>query len=510
LNISSSSSANNVFVKLANAAIVVVVLAACAFGYSRCVAECLWGHLLSGVDISAAGHALTQDHYSYLSDLRWIDHEWLFEMILATCFKVSGLVGVAALKLGLVELLIALLMVYFLRNKLPILWCAALTILTAAMLAPVLYAPRPHLFSLVLFAASLMLLQAAESHTRRWLLLLPLLIIPWCNLHGGFVSGLGIICTWCLADAATIVFYKRNWSALREKTIWFDGLIVALCFGASLVNPFGWALLVLLKDTLSVTHPEFVDWHPINIATPLGASYLAAVLIAILLLYLSPRKKSWSSLCVLFIAAIQPLAALRHFPFAILAIVIICAPHIAAFLRTRSMNFGTLERFPNWFNVTLASACALGTIALLSTAGKLLGTVSVDQLPLQAVSVIKNSGFKGNLAAPFECADFCLWHLYPQVKTALDWRRGTVFSNTAQTENMAFTYGEGRWDDLLRNHPTDAVLTSKLYASYNLMKLSPGWKQCYADDQYAIFARTGSVAEEELSTAKPTPQVQPF
>src|SRR6185369_1462709 len=90
---------------LAAGALIAMVLALCAFGFSKSVPESLWGHLKAGMDMLALGHPIWKDPYSYISDIPWIDHEWLFEVILAACYKAGGLIGVSLVKLAALELL---------------------------------------------------------------------------------------------------------------------------------------------------------------------------------------------------------------------------------------------------------------------------------------------------------------------------------------------------------------------------------------------------------------------
>jgi len=43
----------------------------------------LWGHVRFGLDILSAGHVPSVDPYSFTSDVMWVNHEWLAEVLFA-------------------------------------------------------------------------------------------------------------------------------------------------------------------------------------------------------------------------------------------------------------------------------------------------------------------------------------------------------------------------------------------------------------------------------------------
>ncbi|HEY9788777.1 MAG TPA: hypothetical protein V6D22_00165 [Candidatus Obscuribacterales bacterium] len=482
-----------------------LVLGACAYIFATSVAECLWGHLRAGLDMAAAGHVILHDPYSYTADIPWIDHEWLFEVMLAQAYKSAGIVGINLLKLAASEALVGLLFIYALWCSLPIISAATVVLLEVLLLGPFLFAPRPHLFSAVFFALTLILLSLGENKSRRFLLLLPLLFVPWCNIHGGFVAGLGVVIVWCAADTLRLLIEGRTWRRLFSR---HAGSNIALCVAAVLavfVNPYGIKLPLFLWQTLSVPRPEIPDWRPIDAATPIGAMYIGIVLCTLFLLIKSSRPKTLPSMAVLLISAIQPFAAMRHVMFGMLALLIIGTPHLADVVKKYSRGGDSLLRLPLWQQRVFAAACGIAFVGLsAASAGKLTRITASPALPRQAVAFIKDSGVTGNMAIPFDWGDYCIWHLWPRIKVNCDWRRETAYSNRELASNIAFTYGVSKWDDLLTRQPTDIVLTSPDYATYNLMMLSKGWQICYQDSLCAVFAKKGSALAARLLSTKLT------
>ena len=50
----------------------------------------LWGHLTFGRDIVASGHAVQVDRYSFTSDVPWVNHEWLAEVVFFEAYRLAG------------------------------------------------------------------------------------------------------------------------------------------------------------------------------------------------------------------------------------------------------------------------------------------------------------------------------------------------------------------------------------------------------------------------------------
>src|SRR5262245_5326085 len=61
----------------------------------------LWGHLVFGRDILANGFTST-DPYSFTSDIPWVNHEWLAEVLFWWAWAGAGGGGLVLLKVALV------------------------------------------------------------------------------------------------------------------------------------------------------------------------------------------------------------------------------------------------------------------------------------------------------------------------------------------------------------------------------------------------------------------------
>ena len=87
----------------------VLLLSFSLFWFSDTIADPdLWGHIRFGEAIIRAGSVVQADIYSYrTSGQRWINHEWLAEVIFARLYNLSGPVNLVGFKLLLSMLLMA-------------------------------------------------------------------------------------------------------------------------------------------------------------------------------------------------------------------------------------------------------------------------------------------------------------------------------------------------------------------------------------------------------------------
>jgi hypothetical protein len=195
---------------------------------------------------------------------------------------------------------------------------------------------------------------------------------------------------------------------------------------------------------------------------------------------------------VLFCAmALAPLVAMRHLALFAAATPVLVGEHIPGawarlFSRTTAKRLSPIAAI-----LPILTAIGLG----VASAGN-VGIIRLDKkvmvYPAAAIDKIKMSGAAGNMVTPFNWGEYAIWHLGPQVKVSMDGRRETLYPDDAYSADLKFEFGTGDWDAVLYNHHTDLVLVDKHAASYNLMRLKPGWVPVYEDFVAAIFAPAGS------------------
>lgn len=455
-----------------------LVLSAVSFILFRTQADPdLWGHIKFGLDILRTGTIIGVDPYSYLtSGQQWINHEWLSEILFASAWKIGGTVGLNTLKI-LVGLSVVLILYRYLSSNLLVPNRAAILTIFDFLLLYVSLAPiRPQIFTVLLFTLVMIVIMKAESKQYRCLWCLPLIIILWVNLHGGFLAGVGIICIWTVLQS---IQNLNNWKQYLPPVI---TSILATC-----INPYGLVLLVFLAKTATIARPEIVDWQPIQIISITGFLYILLLSICIMGFIYTRTERKLVTVILFIVLALMPLIAIRHVSLFAIGAMILATPHLSSiWIRKKILKRNQLS------SILMGSATVFTALLLLFLSFMHINTIVLArsiQYPTKAVALLRQSGVSGNIANEFDWGEYIIWHLGDQLKVSIDGRRETVYSQQIYTQNLNFKFGTGEWNALLKSYNTQMALINRSSATYNLLKLTPGWSLIYQDDSSALFAR---------------------
>lgn len=470
----------------------------------------LWNKLALGAHVWKFGTVPERDTFAFTPVLpRYIEHEWGAGTIFFGVLKFFGPAGLMTLKILLA--FGALGGALATGRKIGCTWetLLVLAIPTAACLLlgyrPVL---RSHTFTYCSFALTLFGLEEIRSG-RRWpVYILPLMMLAWSNIHGGFVAGLGAIAVY----AAFALFTRR-----RTKLMWFTAFA---CGGVTLVNIYGPQFWAYLVPALLNPRPRIAEWQPLPLfANDVFLSFRILFALVVLLLLAAWRrteKKSWPGLTLLALTAALAWHSRRHAPFFGVTALAFAGP----FLQTVLAGFAA--RLPQNLRATvkpsLAVAAVYGIIAIIVAAYSLpnasfvlLSPVGHD--PVREVDILSRAQATGNLAVPFGWGGYCSWRLYPRIKISMDGRYETTFPESTFGMNDDFYEKRGtNWDRLIRDYPVDYVILEFTQArlrpedlldrGYVLIWMTEGHSALMALQKHAAQLQ-GAAAELPLTTINP-------
>jgi len=441
----------------------------------------LWGHLRFALDVLKTGQIRAVDCYSYTTaGQTWINHEWLSETLFGLAWTMGGTIGLQILKIVVGFAILGLLFRFLTSLGIPPLRAVILLIISFLMLMPTAFAVRPHMFTSLGFAFTMIILYQAESGQYKQLWTLPLIFAAWVNLHGGFLAGAAMVALWAFFH---FLGNYRQWSKFLPPLI--------ISAGATLLNPYGIKLPWFLLHTATVKRPEITEWsslHPISIT---GGIYTALLAISVLGLVYSRRPKLKNLVVLFAISAILPFIAIRHVNLFAVAAVVFVGDHAAdawdRLWRSPSRTF-TVK---NWLVAILP---ALAAIFIFLPSLRMIDKINVDKkfYPVTAVAILKNSQAEGNLATSFNWGEYILGHLGPRIKVMMDGRRETVYHPEIYNQYISFNYGLHEWDEILKKFPTEMALLETGSASCNLLALKPEWQLIYKDEVSSLFVKKDS------------------
>jgi hypothetical protein len=485
-----------------------LVIGLCVFWFSDTVADPdLWGHIRFGQEIIRTGAIARTDEYSYRTDgQRWVNHEWLSEVIFAGIYNGFGPSGLISFKVLVSLLIVGLCHLHLCRCGLGPYRSVLLLVLASIPFRMGLGTIRPQIFTYVFLLAELLVLAGSGPGREHRLWCLPTMFAIWVNMHGGVLAGIGILGIWLLAR---IVEEFRNQTGHPLRKLWtfsHVGLLgIASCL-ALLVNPYSGELLRFLLRTATVSRPEISEWTPLGLASMPGLLYLGLLAIGVFGL-IGSRLRKLEVIPVFGVSAILPLVSNRHYPIFALTLIVLCAAHIAdvsnRFWPLASSRFARSRAI-----VAIGLAVSLVLIGLSLPR---FGCLRIDPyyfaFPARAVALLKQCEVRGNMAVPFDWGEYVIWHLGPGVKVSMDGRRETVYSDEIYRQSRNFEQGTGVWNALLRSGPrTDFVLAPFGSPTANLLTGAKDWLPLYKDTLCVLFVRPGFPDLERI-VRRPVPSL---
>ena len=246
-----------------------------------------------------------QDVFSYTPTLNpWVYHEWLTGVLFYPLYQALGAPGLQVLKYGLG--LATMGLVYLtarVRGAHP--FAAALFVVIISTAASHGYNPvRAQVFTFFFFALSLYVLEQARLSGRwRGLLLLPVLQIPWCNLHGGFPAGLGLIALYAAGE-----FLARRPYRPFLLILLFSGL-------ATLINPYGVTYWEYMVRAVTMPRPHITEWASVFRAYQTGLTNFAMIIYLLVLVFtglLGMWQSRWREVTASLALAVTLYLGLKH------------------------------------------------------------------------------------------------------------------------------------------------------------------------------------------------------
>ena len=176
-------------------------------------------HIRAGEWILQTRSVPTQDLFSFTrAGQPWYAWEWLSDIIFALLAGRWGLAGVTVFAGIVIALSAAVLLRHMLWRGSGALLALVLTLLVCGA-SSIHYLARPHIFTLLLFAVSLQMIERDRRQPGRAVWLLVPLSAVWVNLHGGFFA---LPAT--LAALAAAARGRRGWTGrVGRKSGWRAG-----------------------------------------------------------------------------------------------------------------------------------------------------------------------------------------------------------------------------------------------------------------------------------------------
>jgi len=471
-------------------------------------------HIRTGQYIIAHLSVPRYDVFSHITPpLPWFAHEWLSAVIMASIHQGFGLTGVVLFFSFLISLTYFLLFKFVRANGGNLVF-AALVVFLAAVSSTLHWLARPHVFTLILALLWYYVLESYHRSDKNYLFLLPLTMLLWVNLHGGFVIGFVLLAVYLAGCATEALCASAPTNSLSKRKFRTLTCIAFACLLFSLANPAGYEVLLFpFKLALNQSLVDIImEYRSPDFHESLPFKYLLLLTIAILAL--SRAKVNLIELSLVLVFTYMALYSVRHIPLFAIIIAPILARHMDSILEQRDGQLS--QGLKNMaYNLAFVDGqlrghfwpmVALLLIGILAATGVIKFDFDQATMPVAAVQFLKREKIAGQMYNPEQFGDYVIYAEWPAYKVFIDGRID-MYGADRMKEYMNVAMPQPGWEKVLRKYDINFVFDRANSPISQLLVQRDDWRLVYADSVANIFVRD---SVENQRVIRKYPNVKPL
>jgi hypothetical protein len=438
------------------------------------------------------------------SGASWFAWEWLSDVILALLSSAWGLAGVVVLSACVIVLAAWAIFRHMLWRGANALVALGVVLVTVGA-SSIHFLARPHVFTLLLLATSLWMVERDRRRRSAAVWLLIPLSAVWVNLHSGcfaLPACLTVLAAGLAIEAWMDRAHRReSWSACRR----YAGLAAA-CVTASLANPYG---IGLHRHIASYLTSDWIRSAVDEFQSPVFRSeslmHFEVLLLAALLLAgrWMTRGRVADALLVLFWAHLA-LGSVRHVPL----FAMVSAPLVAAELSqlwerraaawpSRSVGrilwalgddlAGSFGRLSVW------SAVLAAAVLLLTPASRWPRDFPESKFPVSLVRAENKRLAQARVFTSDQWGDYLIYHGWPPQKVFID-GRSDFYGPLIGGEYLRLMQGQPDWKSLFDKYAFSMALIPRAWPLAALLDRDPAWRRIGEDRLAVLYERQAGLA----------------
>lgn len=454
-------------------------------------------HLRAGTWMLDNGRILNFDAFSHTRlNQPWINHSWLSEIPMAALYQAFGYGGLNLATAIIIWL--AFLFVYLSGEGGP--YLRAFAVVLAAATSGVYWSARPQIVSLLLAAIfnHILILYRFRGVNRLWLL--PLLMIAWVNLHGGFAIGFILLVVTFVGYTAAFAIGGFRMGEASRGMMWVGGIGLA-CAAAVSLNPFGPRMLLYPFKTVSIGALQnyIQEWQSPNFHTREAQVFIVMWLLTFGAAGFSKRRLEVTDFLLFGVFSGLALLAGRN----IAAFAVVAAPILMRHADSAAAELG--ERWPklrmreshdppkqlmhlvNWALLAVVTAAAIVKVSLP------LDTVTIHKAiaatsPVGAAAYLKAHPAQGEMFNSYNFGGYLAWTLYPETPVYVDGRTD-LYDDEFLAEYLDTYLAGAGWQDGFEKYNIGVVLVEPGAPIARALLARPDWAVRYEDPVAVVIVR---------------------
>ena len=477
-------------------------------------------HIRNGQHMLATHVIARTDSFSYtMPGEPWFAWEWLYDLGAGIVYNHMGLNGVvffsalliAAIFAGLFRLAVA-------RTRYPVI--AALLVVLAVFASSIHFLARPHLFTWGLALIFWEILESATTTRRlRRLFWLPVLMLLWVNIHGGFLVGLALIGLYFLGEIWQLLASQTDEeSAPAGAAARALASVGVLALVATFLNPYGYRLWLHIYAYLGNRFymNNIQEFLSPNFHGAAEKFFAALLLLSLLALAVNRARLRPTHLLVILFSVYFGLYAERNIPIASILLVLTTTPLLAGAVErgSEAAEFAPRARnlFLRWkkfairmagmelgFRGHLLPLAAVVLTAVVCLNGGRLGARAVmrahfdgKRFPVGAAAYLEGHAIRSHVFNPDYWGGYLIYRLGPDYKVFMD-DRHDFYGEPFVRDYIKVKDIQPGWQEVLRKQRVNWVLVPPDWALSNALKELPAWRVLYDDHQAILFARIAPI-----------------
>jgi hypothetical protein len=436
-------------------------------------------HVRLGREILRNRDVPRYDTLTYTRDRSpWVDQSWAFDVGLALLVDRVGWSGAVASTALFLATLYACLARALLRDGISPLIAVVVTVL-AVGIGTIHFLVRPHLFTMAFVLWTARACQRQHQDGGRAVGVVPFLMIPWANLHGGFLAGPIVVAT-----AAVGHMLSGPMDAYRKRNVIRFGEAFLLSCVTPLINPYGFGLYQHVGELLvSSGVTKLIDeYQPIPFGTGKARVAEWVVLALIALPTFSKRRLSRYDLAHILVWLHFALGSIRHVPL----FAIVVAPGLARLVD--GLPWTTHEDGRRWADWSACSWVTAAVVALGVIVGVPFGGLDPKTWPLSAVPALDRQPVEARLFHEQDWGGMIEEECRPTRRAFLD-DRFELFGKKTILEYVDALQGGPEWDALRDRERIDLVWVRPERGLARRLTADPTWQVVHRDAVSVLFRR---------------------
>jgi hypothetical protein len=444
----------------------------------------------------------------------WISHEWLSQTIFAAVHTMASLNGVVVLSAGIISLTFILLFRLLQAYRFNLFTVTGVTML-AALTSSIHWLARPHLFSLCIGLVWFSVLEKFQANpSKKILWTLPILMVVWVNLHGGFVFGFVLLAIYGIVNFLCLIAVRTTERQPHKSRVVLLLKTGFLCLLASFVNPYGFELLAFPFEQFASTESlsSIGEWKSPNFHEFTFYEFYLLLLLAVTLIARREVRLVHLFLAIFVIHA--SLVSQRFIPYFAVFLTPILGQQIDALYnelisQPGRVQLGNLVRLRirkslknlQHFNGRLHDFALV--VFLCSTMfivacndGTIFGRKILDfhfqapRFPVAAVQFLERNPLPGLMFNFYSYGGYLIYKFYPDSRylVFVD-GRSIVNGDDYFTEYQKVNLTTQHWREILKVYRVNWVIYPAGSWLCTLMLEDSDWKLIYSDETANIFLK---------------------